>query len=65
MRLQLLPLLRLCRVYQLASLADVLTFRFRSHRVGGAVTLAMCLTLMPLLALQIQAVRPSDRTRWR
>ncbi|MBM67977.1 MAG: histidine kinase [Haliea sp.] len=57
--LLLLPLLRLCRVYQLASLADVLTFRFRSHRVGGAVTLAMCLTLMPLLALQIQAVADS------
>tara|TARA_R110002110_G_scaffold291986_2_gene506070 strand:+ start:29301 stop:32276 length:2976 start_codon:yes stop_codon:yes gene_type:complete len=57
--LLLLPLLRLCRVYQLASLADVLTFRFRSHRVGAAVTLAMCLTLMPLLALQIQAVADS------
>ncbi len=57
--LLLLPLLRLCRVYQLASLADVLTFRFRSHRVGAAVTVAMCLTLMPLLALQIQAVADS------
>lgn len=57
--LLLLPLLRLCRVYQLASLADVLTFRFRSHAVGAAVTLAMCLTLMPLLALQIQAVADS------
>ncbi|HEY7776191.1 MAG TPA: histidine kinase, partial [Kineobactrum sp.] len=57
--LLLLPLLRLCRVYQLASLADVLTFRFRSHRVGAAITLAMCLTLMPLLALQIQAVADS------
>lgn len=57
--LLLLPLLRLCRVYQLASLADVLTFRFRSPLVGAAVTLAMCLTLMPLLALQIQAVADS------
>lgn len=57
--LLLLPLLRLCRVYQLASLADVLTFRFRSHLVGAAATLAMCLTLMPLLALQIQAVADS------
>ena len=28
--LLLVPLLRLCRVYQLSSLADVLTFRFRS-----------------------------------
>ncbi len=57
--LLLLPLLRLCRVYQLASMADVLTFRFRSHWVGAAITLAMCLTLMPLLALQIQAVADS------
>ena len=52
----LLPLLRLCRIYQLSSLADVLTFRFRSPRVGAAITLAMCITLLPLLALQIQAV---------
>ncbi len=57
--LLLLPLLRLCRVYQLASLADVLTFRFRSPWVGAAITVAMCLTLLPLLALQIQAVADS------
>ena len=50
--LLLMPLLRLCRVYQLASLADVLTFRFRSPWVGTAVTIAMCFTLLPLLALQ-------------
>ncbi len=55
----LVPLLRLCRVYQLSSLADVLTFRFRSPRVGAAITLAMCLTLLPLLALQIQVVANS------
>jgi len=55
----LLPLLRLCRVYQLGSLADVLTFRFRSPRVGAAITVAMCITLLPLLALQIQAVADS------
>ena len=57
--LLLLPLLRLCRIYQLASLADVLTFRFRSPRVGAAITVAMCMTLLPLLALQIQAVADS------
>ena len=57
--LLLLPLLRLCRVYQLASLADVLTFRFRSPWVGAAITIAMCTTLLPLLALQIQAVADS------
>lgn len=55
----LLPLLRLCRIYQLSSVADVLTFRFRSPRVGAAITIAMCLTLLPLLALQIQAVADS------
>jgi PAS domain S-box-containing protein len=57
--LLLRPLLRLCRVHHLASLADVLTFRFRSPWVGAAVTLAMCLTLLPLLALQIRTVADS------
>lgn len=57
--LLLVPLLRLCRVYQLSSVADVLAFRFRSHWVGAAITLAMCITLLPLLALQIQAVADS------
>ena len=54
--LLLMPLLRLCRVYQLASLADLLTFRFRSPGVGMTITAAMCITLLPLIALQIQAV---------
>lgn len=57
--LLLMPLLRLCRIYQLSSLADVLAFRFRSPRVGAAITVAMCITLLPLLALQIQAVGDS------
>ena len=57
--LLLIPLLRLSRVYQLASLADMLTFRFRSPRVGAAVTIAMCLAMLPMLALQIQAVGDS------
>lgn len=57
--LLLIPILRLCRVYQLASLADMLTFRFRSPRVGAAITITMCIALMPLLALQIQAVGDS------
>jgi len=57
----LMPLLRLCRVYQLASVADVLTFRFRSSWVGAAATLTACLTMLPLLALQIQAVAESIR----
>jgi Na+/proline symporter len=57
--LLLFPLLRLCRVYQLTSLADVLSFRFRSSWVGAGITLAMCITVLPLLALQIQAVADS------
>ncbi len=57
--LLLRPILRLCRVYQLSSLADVLTFRFRSQWVGAAISVAMCITLLPLLALQIQAVADS------
>ncbi len=54
--LLLVPLLRICRQYQLASLADLLTFRFRSQWVGSAVTLFLLLAMMPLLALQIRAV---------
>lgn len=54
--LLLSPLLRICRLYQLSSLADLLTFRFRSQWAGSAVTLFMLLAMMPLLALQMQAV---------
>jgi PAS domain S-box-containing protein len=54
--LLLIPLLRICRQYQLTSLADLLTFRFRSQWVGSAVTLFLLLAMMPLLALQIHAV---------
>ncbi len=57
--LLLFPLLRLCRVHQLASLADLLTFRFRSQAAGALVTVMMCAALMPLLALQIQTVADS------
>jgi Na+/proline symporter/signal transduction histidine kinase len=54
--LLLAPVLRVCRIYQLSSLADLLTFRFRSSRVGTLVTVAMLLAMLPMLALQIQAV---------
>src|SRR5690606_12073144 len=53
--LLLTPLLRLCRLYQLSSLADLLTFRFRSQWAGSIVTVFMLLAVLPLLALQIQA----------
>lgn len=54
--LLLLPLLRLSRLYQLSSLADLLAFRFRSQWAGSAVTLFLLLAMMPLLALQIRSV---------
>ena len=59
--LLLIPMLRLCRLYQLSSLADLLTFRFRSQWVGALVTLCMVATLLPLLALQIKVI--SDSTQ--
>jgi len=54
--LLLTPLLRICRLYQLSSLADLLAFRFRSQWAGSMATLFMLLAVLPLLALQIQAV---------
>lgn len=52
----LIPLVRLTRRYQLASLPDLLAFRFRSRWVGMLATLGLLLGVMPLMALQIQAV---------
>lgn len=54
--LTLKPLMELARRYQITSLADLLTFRYHSHSVGGFVTLCMLFAMIPLLALQIQAV---------
>ncbi len=50
------PLLRLTRTYQLASLADLFAFRFRSALSGTLTTVVMLIGMLPLLALQIQAV---------
>ncbi len=60
--LLLIPLQRLCRQYQLTSLADLLTFRFRSQWVGSTVTLFLLLAMMPLLAMQIRAVADTAHT---
>lgn len=54
--LVLTPLLHICRRHQLGSLADLLTFRFRSQWAGSLTTLGTLLAVLPLLALQIQAV---------
>ena len=53
------PILRLTRTYQLSSLADLFAFRFRSTWAGTLTTLFMLLAMLPLLALQIQAVTDS------
>jgi len=50
------PLVQLARQHQINSTADLLTFRYHSHTVGATVTLCMLLIMIPLLALQIQAV---------
>ncbi len=50
------PLIELARRFQITSMADLLVFRYHSLPVGGAITLCMLLAMLPLLALQIQAV---------
>ncbi len=50
------PLIELARRFQINSMADLLTFRYHSHSVGGIMTLCMLLAMAPLMALQIQAV---------
>lgn len=50
------PLLRLVRDYQLASLADLFTFRYPSPWTGMLVTICMLVGVLPYIALQIQAV---------
>ncbi|MBX2857374.1 MAG: PAS domain S-box protein [Cellvibrionaceae bacterium] len=53
------PLMELARRYQINSTADLLTFRYHSHRIGAVVTLCMLLAMGPLIALQMQAVADS------
>ncbi|HSP58898.1 MAG TPA: ATP-binding protein [Halomonas sp.] len=52
----LVPIQRLSRAYQLASLADLFAFRYRSRWVGSLVTLVSLLAVLPLLALQVQTL---------
>ncbi|MCK6551104.1 ATP-binding protein [Myxococcota bacterium] len=49
------PMLHLARERQLASLADVLAFRYRSRAAGFLVTLVMLAGSLPYLALQVRA----------
>lgn len=55
------PLFRLARAHQLASLADLLSYRFRSQWVGTATALVMFFSVMPLLTSQIQTVAEVGR----
>lgn len=50
------PILRIARSYQLTSLADLFTFRYRSQWAGTLVTLCSAAAILSLLGLQIQAV---------
>lgn len=52
----LAPIQRLTHTYQLASLADLFTFRFRSRWVGTLVTVISLLAVLPLLAMQVQTM---------
>lgn len=53
------PILKIIKTNQLSSLADLFAFRFRSPAAGVLSTLLLLITVMPLLALQIQAVSDS------
>lgn len=57
--LLLRPLLRITQRFQLASLADLFAFRFRSPWAGTLTTLVLLLCALPLLALQVLAVARS------
>jgi Na+/proline symporter/signal transduction histidine kinase len=54
-----LRVLRLSRDHQLASLADLFAFRYRSAHVGVVVTLFLLAGSLPYLAQQIRAVAAS------
>ena len=57
--LLLSPLLRISRIYLHSSLADILTYRYHTQWAGTLITGFMLLAILPLLALQIQAVSDS------
>jgi len=53
------PILRLCRDYQLTSIADLLAFRYGGKATGFVVTLYMLVGILPYISLQIRAVTES------
>jgi len=50
------PFFRITKRYELGSLADVFAFRYRSRWAGTLTTIFLFIAIMPLIALQIQAV---------
>lgn len=50
------PIFSLANSYQLSSLADLFAFRYRSRWIGLVTAAAVLISVLPLLALQIQAV---------
>ncbi|WP_346796391.1 ATP-binding protein [Halomonas sp. Bachu 37] len=52
----LVPIQRITRTYQLASLADLFAFRFRTRWAGTLITLISLLAVLPLLALQVKTL---------
>lgn len=53
------PILRLCREYQLASIADLFAFRYGGRATGSIVTIFMLIGVLPYISLQIHAVTES------
>jgi PAS domain S-box-containing protein len=52
----LVPLQRLRQSFQLETLTDLLVYRYRSQAAGSIITLIMLILMLPLLAVQIQAL---------
>ena len=53
------PLLSLSRTYQLSSIADLFSFRYCSQWAGILVTLGTLIAILPIMALQINAIAES------
>ena len=51
-----LPILRIVRARELASLADLFAYRFQSRALGLTVALSMLIGSLPYLSLQVRAV---------
>jgi signal transduction histidine kinase/Na+/proline symporter len=55
------PLHFVCKTYRLNSIADLLSFRYRSQAAGSLAALLSCLAIFPLTALQIEAIAESAK----